>query len=87
MNPILSQGPSGSWDFAGVEQLSVIITGNSYMLYYDGLGTYSTGRIELARAPQSIPVPEFPAPSLIVGIITAAAFCILRYRKTQSAHQ
>ncbi len=87
MNPMLSQGPSGSWDSAGVEQPSVIITGNSYMLYYDGLGTYSTGRIGLARAPQSIPVPEFPAPSLIIGIITAAAFCILHQRKTQSTHE
>lgn len=83
-NPVLTQGPAGSWDSAGVEQPSVILNSNGYMVYYDGIGQYSSAQIGVATGPSSIALPEFPGPTLIMGLAIIAAFGLIRYRKTHT---
>jgi hypothetical protein len=83
-NPILTPGTSESWDSAGVEQPNVIQYGGSYVLYYDGFGKDSGGKIGLARSPPALALPEFPisAINLALGIITSSALIFIRNRKT-----
>lgn len=83
-NPILSPGPSGSWDSAGVEQADLTIGRNGLMLYYDGLGPNTAGRIGFAQPPQGFAIPEFPFPSIIVLLEVAACAAVL-LRKHQSS--
>jgi hypothetical protein len=83
LNPMLIPGPAGSWDSAGVENPSVVLNSNGYMVYYDGVGQYSSGQIGLATGPRSIALPEFPAPTLILGFIIVAAFGVVHHRKKQ----
>jgi predicted GH43/DUF377 family glycosyl hydrolase len=86
-NPILSPGPPGSWDSAGVEQPSVVQVGNNYMMYYDGYSNSQGQRIGLALSPQGFSVPEFTAPALdmFLGLIACAAICLVYYRRPLKA--
>ncbi len=88
LNPILSPGPLGSWDSAGVEQPSVIQVGKAYVLYYDGFSTNSGGRIGFARSPLGTPVPEFPISTLgmMLGISVLIAASVLgRSKRAQKS--
>ena len=78
-NPILGPGPS--WDSAGVEQADLTIGRNGLMLYFDGLGPSTAGRIGFAQPPQGFTIPEFPYPSLILLLgVTASAAVLIRKR-------
>lgn len=85
MNPVLSPGPAGSWDSAGVEQPSVVQSGSNSMLYYDGFSQNSGGRIGLAQGRGSIPVPEFPPATftLLVGLTVFSALCLIRHKRQE----
>ena len=72
-NPVLSPGPSGSWDGAGVEQPDVVIGPNGYMMFYDGFNRTSRPSIGLALAPQNFSVPELQVPP--VGLLIAVLAC------------
>jgi predicted GH43/DUF377 family glycosyl hydrolase len=78
-NPILSPGPLGSWDSAGVEQPGITIA-IGYMLYYDGYSNTTRAGIGLAHAPQGFNIPEFPETNaaLIAGFISIAVTCLMR---------
>jgi hypothetical protein len=84
LNPILSPGPPGSWDSAGVEQpgVSVVI---GYMLYYDGFSNTTRTAIGLARAPEGFAIPEFPeTPSiLLLGVLVISATYLAPRPKTR----
>jgi len=81
-NPILSPGPPGSWDSAGVQQAAVAV-GNGYLLYYDGFTNITTGAIGLARSPPGFTIAEFPSPlvSLVLMLITCAATYTIIYAR------
>jgi len=79
-NPILSPGPAGSWDAAGVEQPGATF-GNGFMLYYDGFGKTAGTGIGLAYPPQNFKVPEFS------GIAQALLFGVLAFAATYLAHK
>jgi predicted GH43/DUF377 family glycosyl hydrolase len=87
-NPILSPGPPGSWDSAGVEQPSVVQTASGYMLFYDGYSNLQGQRIGLALAPPDFTVAEFPIPTaeLLLGFITCAALYLTYYRRAKKAN-
>ena len=84
LNPILSPGPPGTWDSAGVEQpgVSVVL---GYMLYYDGFSNTTRTAIGLARAPEGFAIPEFPeTPSiLLLGVLVISATCLAPRPKTR----
>jgi len=73
-NPILSAGPGGSWDSAGVEQPDAVFA-NGFMLFYDGLNKATGSGIGVAYAPSNFKIPEFPAiaPILLLGLLVSAA--------------
>ena len=77
-NPILSPGQTGAWDSSGVEQPDVVFSGYGLMLYYDGLGLNTAGRIGMAQAPQGFTIPEFP--SALLPLLVAASTAVL-FRK------
>ena len=80
-NPILTPGPPGSWDSAGVEQPSVVQVGNSFMLFYDGYSSQQGQRIGLALSPQGFVMSEFPLPAmqLLLGLIACSTvYAVLR---------
>ena len=81
-NPILSPGPPGTWDSAGVQQAATTV-GNGLMLYYDGFTNTTTGAIGLARSPPGFTIAEFPSPliSLFLVLITCAAICSTLYKR------
>ena len=85
-NPILSPGPAGSWDSAGVEQPDVVQTTSGYMMFYDGYSNLQGQRIGLALAPQGFTVAEFPMPTaeLWLGLITCGALYMAYYRRTRT---
>jgi len=89
MNPILSPGPPGSWDSAGVEQPSVIVGGNGFMLYYDGFSQNTAGRIGLAIGPHSFVIPEFSAPTLdlLFGVIISTTVCFATIKRQHKHRQ
>ena len=66
--PILGLGAPGSWDSAGVEQPSVIMTGNGLMMYYDGFSNTTAARIGLAFGSQNFEILAFPPPSFDTAI-------------------
>lgn len=82
-NPILSPGPPGSWDSAGVEQPSVVQAGNNFMMFYDGYSNLQGQRIGLALSPQGFSVPEFSAPAfdMFLGLVACAAISLIYYRR------
>jgi len=84
LNPILSPGAPGSWDSAGVEQPSVIVAANGFMLYYDGFSQSTGGRIGLAMGPHGFVIPEFSSLDLLFGVLISTTVCfatIKRQRK------
>ena len=82
-NPILSPGPQGTWDSAGVEQPSVVQVGSTYMMYYDGYSSSQGQMIGLALSPESFTVPEFAAPTLdlFLGLAACAAIFLIYHRR------
>jgi predicted GH43/DUF377 family glycosyl hydrolase len=84
LNPILSPGPPGTWDSAGVDQpgVSVVI---GYMLYYDGFSNTTRTAIGLARAPEGFAIPEFPetASILLLGLLVISATYLAPQPKTR----
>ncbi len=78
-NPILSPGPSGSWDSAGVENPDAVFV-NGFMLYYDGFRSTSAAAIGLAYAPVTFKIPEFAgsAPFVLLGILAVVATYLTR---------
>lgn len=83
LNPILSPGPSGSWDSAGVEQPNVVVV-IGYMLYYDGFSNTTRTAIGLARAPEGFAISEFPETTLILllGFLVISATYLARQPRT-----
>ena len=82
-NPILTPGPQGSWDSAGVEQPSVVQIGSSFMLFYDGYSPQQGQRIGVAMSPQGFTIAEFPIPTfeLVLGLIASSTiYAIFRNR-------
>lgn len=81
--PVLSPGPIGSWDSAGVEQPDVVNGANGYMMYYDGFNTTSSPNIGLALAPENFNVPELPVPQvgLLVAVLACTTVCFARRRR------
>jgi len=81
--PVLSPGPMGSWNSAGVEQADVVNGVNGYMMYYDGFNATSSPNIGLAFAPENFNVPELPVPQmgLLVAVIACVTFCFARRRR------
>jgi len=79
-NPILTAGPPGSWDAAGVEQSSPVQVGGSYLLYYD-----SGSKIGLALSPHGFAIPEFPTPmiALLIGMTACMAALLVHRRLRQ----
>lgn len=86
-NPILSPGPAGSWDSAGVEQPSVVQAGASYMMFYDGYSLLQGQRIGLALAPLGFTVAEFHTPTaeLMLGLITCSGLYMACYRRKKAS--
>lgn len=82
-NPILGPDSPGSWDSAGVEQPSVVVGQSGLLLYYDGFSNTEGARIGLATGPQSIAVPELPAPAIdvLMGILVLGVLCFAQNRK------
>jgi len=83
LTPVLSPGPPGSWDSAGVEQPDVVNGANGYMMYYDGFNETSPPNIGLALAPQNFNVPELPVPQvcLLIAVLACATVCFARRRR------
>lgn len=84
-NPILTPGPPGSWDSRGVEQPSVILVGNNYMLFYDGYSGQQGQRIGLALSPQGFAIAEFPIPAvqLLLGLVACSTVYLICYHRTK----
>ncbi len=80
MNPILSPGPAGTWDSAGVEQPGIVLE-NGFAVYYDGFTKNTVGSIGLARAPQGFPIPEFPLAAFPFVILGAVACAVVYLRR------
>jgi predicted GH43/DUF377 family glycosyl hydrolase len=72
-NPILTPGPPGTWDSAGVEQPSVVQVGASFMLFYDGYSAQQGQRIGMAMSPQGFTIPEFPIPTIQLVLVMIAS--------------
>ena len=53
-DPVLSPGPSGSWDDIQVSAPDVLKTENSYIMYYEALGKNSTSMIGMATSSDGI---------------------------------
>ena len=51
LNPVLSQGPPGSWESRGAATGYVVFTGSSYKMWYAGLDNASIFRIGYATSP------------------------------------
>ena len=83
LTPVLSPGPLGGWDSAGVEQPDVVNGANGYMMYYDGFNKTSSPNIGLAFAPQNFNVPELPVPQvgLLIAVLACATVCFARRRR------
>ncbi len=78
-NPILSPGPSGSWDSAGVENPDPVFL-NGFMLYYDGFASTTAAAIGLAYAPAGFKIPEFPvsAPIMLLVVLVVVTTYLTR---------
>jgi len=85
-NPVLGPGSPGSWDSAGVEQPNAVSDGNGYLLYYDGFGTNTGGRIGVAQNSRLITVPEFPLSpyGFLSALVLCAALCLIRRARVSS---
>jgi len=85
-NPILSQGPPGSWDgYDSVDNQDIVLMGNTVMLYYSADQTGANGKIlsykiGLAESPMGFAVPEMPLQviSLVLGLTVVATTSIAR---------
>jgi predicted GH43/DUF377 family glycosyl hydrolase len=77
-NPVLTPGTSGSWDALGVQNPTIVLGGNGFMLYYDGIGETGTGSIGLAQPPSGFTMPEYPSSlSLLLGMALLSTILIL----------
>ncbi len=81
LNPILGPGVPGGWDSAGVEQPSVIVGGDGFMLYYDGFSQNTGGRIGLAIGPHNFVIPEFSALDLLYGVVISTTVCFATIKR------
>jgi predicted GH43/DUF377 family glycosyl hydrolase len=62
-DPILSPGPSGSWDDIQVSAPNVLKTDNTYLMYYDALGKNSTSLIGMATSSDGVHWQKYNDPS------------------------
>lgn len=54
-NPVLKEGPPGSWDDIGILQVQVIHSDENYKMWYEGWGdNYSSSRTGYAKSPDGI---------------------------------
>lgn len=88
-NPVLSQGPAGSWDsYDSVDNQGVVLVGSTVMLYYSADqvadGKLVSYKIGLARPPEGFVIPEIPpqAFSLLLGALVFAVALIVRRRRS-----
>jgi predicted GH43/DUF377 family glycosyl hydrolase len=88
-NPILNQGPSGSWDsYDSLDNQGVVQVGNIVMLFYSADqvegGRMVSYKIGLARSPEGFAIPEIPpqAFSILLGVLVFSATMILRRRRS-----
>lgn len=63
-NPVLSPGPSGSWDAARVVEPSVVRTTDGYAMYYSGIDAEGVARIGRATSRDGITWTKDDAPVL-----------------------
>lgn len=82
-NPILSPGPVGSWDSAGVESPAVIVTGTGFLMYYDGLsnGPNKIGVAQHAPGLEFTELPESHSGIVTLLVATLVTLPIISYRK------
>lgn len=67
-NPILSPGPSGSWDSENIYGAAVLLVGQTYYMWYAGSGPDRVHRIGLATSPDGIVWTKHPSnPVLNLG--------------------
>ncbi len=76
-NPIVTPGPSGSWDGYGlVGYQDVLIVNGLVRLYYSASQRTPNGAVSYmigaAQSPSGFPIPEFPLPSIGVLLIILA---------------
>ena len=70
--PVLTRGPSGSWDGGGVDGASVVWNGTDYLMYYSGSnGTFVDG-VGLAVSKDGIAWARYPGNPVVQG--TAGTF-------------
>ena len=62
-DPVLSPGPSGSWDDIQVSAPDVLKTENGYKMYYDALGKDSTSMIGMATSSDGIHWQKYNDPA------------------------
>jgi len=77
-NPVLSPGPSGSWDSAGVDNPNVITGELGFMLFYDGIGEKVAGSIGFAQPPMGFEIPEFNQSLLFLGAVMLVAVSLIK---------
>lgn len=67
-NPILSPGPSGSWDSQNIYGVDVLLVGQTYYMWYAGSGPDLVHRIGLATSTDGVVWTKHPAnPVLNLG--------------------
>jgi predicted GH43/DUF377 family glycosyl hydrolase len=62
-DPLLSPGPSGSWDDVQVSGPNVLKSGDTYFMYYDGSRSGSQSRIGLATSTDGIQWEKYNDPA------------------------
>jgi predicted GH43/DUF377 family glycosyl hydrolase len=62
-DPLLSPGPSGSWDDVQVSGPNVLKSGDTYFMYYDGSQSGSQSRIGLATSSDGIQWEKYNDPA------------------------
>lgn len=62
-DPLLSPGPSGSWDDVQVSGPNVLKSGDTYFMYYDGSRSGSQSRIGLATSADGIQWEKYDDPT------------------------
>jgi predicted GH43/DUF377 family glycosyl hydrolase len=83
-NPIVTPAGSNSWDSFLIGDPMLVVVGDSYYVYYTGIGNVSslTIQIGLAKLPAtSVQMPEFPFAQLILVTSTAMLVLSLKNRK------